>query len=376
MSDQFSGNPDRKLHEAGAKVTQFRRFRPTGQIEWFADLKPSLDNADFVERLLTDGALSVVFGESNSGKTFFALDLALHVAAGLAWQGRRVEQGCVLYFALEAAGSIRNRVVAWRQHHAPDQRVAFGLVPGGLDLVTSDAEALGAIATIRQAAEAAGLPVKLVVVDTLSRAMAGGNENAPEDMGKLVKHVDQIRLATGAHVMLVHHAGKDQARGARGHSLLRAAVDTEIEVTGGEDGHAARVTKQRDLVGGDRFAFALEEVIIGADRRGADVTTCVVEPVNAPEPQAKRRNLTVDQTRALDLLTDLIRQKGELGHEGVPRDCRSVPENDWRTCFFDKAKPAAPYNTKRMAFTRASDALVGRRLVGMGSGRVWLGGAL
>ena len=30
--------------------------------------------------------------------------------------------------------------------------------------------------------------------------------------------------------MLVHHTGKDTAKGARGHSLLRAATDTEIEV--------------------------------------------------------------------------------------------------------------------------------------------------
>ncbi len=49
-------------------------------------------------------------------------------------------------------------------------------------------------------------------------------------MGALVRCMDLIRQETGACVLFVHHSGKDAAKGARGHSLLRAAIDTEIEV--------------------------------------------------------------------------------------------------------------------------------------------------
>ena len=41
-----------------------------------------------------------------------------------------------------------------------------------------------------------------------------------------------FRNATGAHLLIVHHTGKDETRGARGHTSLRAATDTEIEITG------------------------------------------------------------------------------------------------------------------------------------------------
>jgi RecA-family ATPase len=51
--------------------------------------------------------------------------------------------------------------------------------------------------------------------------MAGGNENAPDDMGALVRNIDRLRAETGAAVLLVHHTGKDTSRGARGHSLAR-----------------------------------------------------------------------------------------------------------------------------------------------------------
>ena len=71
----------------------------------------------------------------------------------------------------------------------------------------------------------------LVVIDTLARALAGGNENAPEDMGALIGNAKRIQEATGAAVLFVHHSGKDTSRGSRGHSSLKGAADLEIEVT-------------------------------------------------------------------------------------------------------------------------------------------------
>ena len=64
----------------------------------------------------------------------------------------------------------------------------------------------------------------------MSRALAGGNENAPDDMGAFVTNIDKIRHALNTHLCIVHHSGKDRARGARGHSLLRAGTDAELEV--------------------------------------------------------------------------------------------------------------------------------------------------
>ena len=81
--------------------------------------------------------------------------------------------------------------------------------------------------------------VALVVVDTLARAMTG-NENPPDDMGKFVAACGRIREACEGHVLIVHHSGKDLAKGARGHSSLRAATDVELEVTNGQDGGCVR----------------------------------------------------------------------------------------------------------------------------------------
>ena len=88
-------------------------------------------------------------------------------------------------------------------------------------------------------------------------------------MGQLVVHADAIRKETGAHVLFVHHSGKDQARGARGHSSLRAATDTEIEVVRDNDAtiSSAKVTKQREFEGGQQWHFKLHHVELGMNKR-------------------------------------------------------------------------------------------------------------
>lgn len=252
---------------------------PALPLLYYADIVPALDAADFVERLLIDGAMTVVYGDSNTGKTFFVLDLALHVSAGLPWRGREVERRGVLYLALEGSHGIRNRVAAFKLANVANEAdLAFAVVPVPLNLRAADGDTLRVIEAAKAAAERLTVPVGLVVVDTLSRAMAGGNENAPEDMTAFIAQVDLIRQALPAHLIVVHHCGKDAARGARGHSSLRAATDTEIEVSRDHLARTslARVTKQRDLELGDEFAFRLHPVELGKDRRGRVVTSCVV----------------------------------------------------------------------------------------------------
>jgi hypothetical protein len=246
---------------------------------WFNDAEPSLDASDFVEGLLTTGSMSVVYGPSNCGKTFFVVDMALHVAWGRDWRGRAVDRGAIVYLSLEGAQGIRNRLAAFRRHHnLAGTELPFVAMPKPVNLLDSDADVLAVIELVNHVAATTELPVSMVIIDTLSRAMAGGNENSPEDMTALIGNCDSIRHATGSHVCIVHHSGKDEARGARGHSSLRAATDTEIEIKRDPEMtfSSVRVVKQRDLEAGEPFGFTLQSVALGTNRRGKDVTSCVV----------------------------------------------------------------------------------------------------
>jgi RecA-family ATPase len=293
--------------------------QPGIQIIRFADVEAVLDTADLVENLLSDGGMSVVYGQSNSGKTFWATDLCLHIACGWEWCGRAVERKGVVYCAMEGGHGIRNRIAAFKTEYGlAGQNVPFGIVPVSLNMLDSaDPQAL--VDAITAEAEAIGFPIGMIVVDTVARAIAGGNENAPDDMGLLIRHGDLIREATASHLMWIHHSGKDEAKGARGHSSLRAATDTEIEITASEGARVARVTKQREYECSGEFAFGLKVIELGQNQRGKTITSCVVEygDKHTPGGVPVRRRLKGHTKRALEVLADLVATSGQEGRAGA-----------------------------------------------------------
>lgn len=99
-----------------------------------SDIKPALTSNYMVKGWLDRNCLSMVYGPSNAGKTFVALDLAMHVAAGLPWRGLRVNGGPVLYIATEGGAGIRNRLAAIKLDRPEMASAPFTLLPIGLDL--------------------------------------------------------------------------------------------------------------------------------------------------------------------------------------------------------------------------------------------------
>jgi len=300
--------------------------RPDG-LEWFDDVEPVLADGYLVKGLLAKGAMSVVYGPSNSGKTFFALDLAYNIAIGSAWRGMRVSPAAVLYLAAEGGRGVANRIAALKASHGVCD-VPLALKRAGLDLLhdQADLQHIVDLAAMVQA-KAPSLPL-LIAIDTLSRVMAGGDENSAADMTALIRNIDAIRETTGAHIMLVHHTGKDTARGARGHSSLRAATDTEIEVGNTDGVRAAVVTKQRDYSGGETFAFTLKSVSLGTDQDGDEVTSCVIEAQDGEEYAAQKsmsKGLGGNQKIVADTFDQMLAEgmgKPNPGGVGMPESGR------------------------------------------------------
>ena len=282
--------------------------KPDLPFVWFSDARPNLEANDFVEGMLTTGSMSVIYGPSNCGKTFFVIDLALHVAWGRTWRGRIVDQGAVVYLSLEGAQGVQNRMNAFALHHNCGP-LPFVAMPKPVNLLNNDADIEAVIWLVQYVAAKTGLPVRMIIIDTLSRAMAGGNENSSEDMTALIGNCDKIRAATDAHVCIVHHSGKDEARGARGHSSLRAATDTEIEIKRDPEvtRSMVRVAKQRDLEACDPFAFALKAVQLGENRRGKPVTSCVVLEPDETVELSRSEALSKQEQQAFDAFLELAK---------------------------------------------------------------------
>jgi hypothetical protein len=340
----------------------------------FDEIELRLDGNYFVKGVLGEGQMSVVYGESGGGKTFFALDLALHVAAGMEWRGRRVRQGGVVYVAAEGGYGISNRVVAFKRRHDLSGKVPFAAVPCSVDLLNPGADTGPLIDLVKVAAERFGMPVKLVVVDTLSRAMAGGNENAPNDMGAYVMNIDRIREVTGAHVMNVHHSGKDTAKGARGHSLLRAATDTEIEVSrdSGTRVVTARVTKQKEMPTEGEFPFKFDGVELGQDEDGDLVTSCVVTHEGDVTGQAQPK-VTGKALLGFRKLADCINTLGIAlpPSRYIPPHVTGVTLDQWRKHLLSASIISRDGNP-RQEFKRIKEKLQEEGLIAIWEDHVWM----
>jgi energy-coupling factor transporter ATP-binding protein EcfA2 len=249
------------------------RFTPISVAEFASRPPPSW----VIKGVIPKAELVVLYGESGSGKSFMALQLAGAISRGVEWRGRRVKQGRVVYIAAEGAGGFRHRCVAYAQAEGIELAdLPLDIIADAPNLLLKD-DALAVAKGIGKA--------DVVFVDTWAQVTPGGNENAGEDMGRALSHCKGIKRATGAVVVLVHHSGKDASKGARGWSGLRAAADAELEVVRSPAGRLMRIAKQKDGVDDLEWGFALETVQLGVDEDLDPITSCVV--VDAQVPSAK-----------------------------------------------------------------------------------------
>jgi hypothetical protein len=197
-----------------------------------ADEMQQLPRPDYlVHGILPKKSFSIVFGPPEAGKSFLALDISLCIATGFRWLGREVLQGPVVYIAGEGAEGFGPRIAAWRQHRSCRMRPLIYFERNAVSLL-QPGEAERLINDIRREI---GEDPSLVVLDTLSRCVAGADENSQGEMSTFVANVDKIREATGAAVMALHHPNVSGER-ERGSTVLRGAADMMLSVKKDDDG--------------------------------------------------------------------------------------------------------------------------------------------
>lgn len=337
-----------------------------------------------VLRVIPSRGLIVVWGASGSGKTFVVLDMSAAIARGMPWGGRRTKRGAVAYIAAE--GQLRDRVDAYLQRNGLPESELFGLrvLDSAVNLVDPTADIGPLIASLRALADETG-GLAAVVIDTLNRVMPGGDENSSEDMGMVIAAAKRIESEIGCAVIFIHHSGKDESRGSRGHSSLKAAADAEISVRRNGEIRTVTAEKVRDGADGEiLMTFRLATVDLGPmtdfdpdaepdERR----SSCVVEPSEAVQLPANTRLSDTDEL-ALRVLREMCAETADrteatsLHPAGRPR----VAIDDWRERFRRKRgvdmSDAKAREASLKAFQRAVDKLNRLRTVGVYEKRVWL----
>lgn len=294
--------------------------------EWVGDVEPVIDGFWLIEDWLPKTGIAAIYGHPGSGKSFFALHMAAHVADGRVWDGRHVERGLVVYVVAEGKTGFKNRVCAMRASGELSSDAPFMLIPTPIDLQSSDGDAAKLAATIRAAARRVGMDLGMVVIDTLSKTFGAGKENT-DDMVSYINNCQRIASEFDCLTVVVHHRPKDsESRDLRGHSSLRGNIDTAILVEAG-DVKTATTLKQKDGEDNQRVRFSLERVVIGTDKRGKEVSTCLtkliggdVQSTSLPLIERKKRDLKGVKRAALAAIEEVIAKHGSEPPADIPAD--------------------------------------------------------
>lgn len=228
-----------------------------------------------VKTLLNMNSVAWLIGAPGSKKSFVALDMAAHVAAGRPWQGLRVRQGRVVLIVAEGAGGIGGRLKAWELEHGPISDDVY-VLPRPVQSGNPAAWAVLVEACRRLA------PV-LVVADTQARVTVGLEENSATDMGVFVDALGAIQQATGGCVLPIHHTGRN-GQDARGSSALDGAQDSELKVVATDEALRGelRVEKQKDLPSeGSVLPLTFRVHVVGVDEDGKPVTSLALSAPDA-----------------------------------------------------------------------------------------------
>jgi hypothetical protein len=284
-------------------------------LEMWDAIKFEIDEEYLIDGVVPAQGVGLLYGASQTFKSFIAIDLALCVERGEPWAGRATERKPIAYIAAEGAGGIRKRREGYvRTGRAPAKGVQFALIAAAPNLgtATGDCERLGATII------AAGIKPGLIVIDTVAKAIGGADENG-SGMGQFLLNAERLAAQFACFVLCVHHTGHDQDKKdrPRGWSGLPAALDMQMlaERNPGEMCATVTLQKLKDEPSGVRLEARLERVALGVSKTGREVSTLIVADISETDaPAAIARNApAVPRAKRLlrEMLTQALDEAGE-----------------------------------------------------------------
>jgi len=265
-----------------------------------------LPNHWIIKGIIEVGSFSMIYGDSGTYKTFFAIAMAASIGLGRDFYGHRAKRGAIYYLAAEGCAGLTRRFRGWGQENAV-------LFDAPIYRYTTPPDLLNAATVLLNALEDAiemesALPL-LVIIDTWHRALNGDDSDTASASAGLAV-LDKIRAKfPGLAVLIIHHTGhanKDRARGA---SLIHAACDSEfrLEKSGGKIIFINTKNKEAGLL--PPLAFKPRKVNLiaddGSDMRDEDgeiETSIVLDKVeHTPPPVVEAKG--INQERVLEILS-------------------------------------------------------------------------
>lgn len=266
-----------------------------------------------IDGILARGGICAIWGPPGGFKTTLVADMLVSIATGQDWFSHPVRhRGASLYVGAEDVAGFKVRLAAKKRAAGLSLSAVVGVYtfPEAIDL-RDPVSVSGFIRFV----QAQGGAFVLVVVDTYAAATPGAVENSSEDTTAAMAAAQRIREALNVTVLLIHHSNAAGTR-ERGHSAMRGAVDTMIQLNPVDD---------------------VVHVVCDKQRNGSPFSTLTLKPVPAPEGGLVLRlaadvlpstELTTLQVQVLDALRDIAGRDGAT-KTSWRQACASISERSF-----------------------------------------------
>lgn len=372
MSNRDAGPRDRLTLSGGSASGRHER----GGFRFVAVGDLDLSPPEFlVQDLIETDSLGVIFGEPGCGKSFLAVDLACSVATGIAFHGREVKAGPVLYIAGEGHHGLVRRFKAWEElYHAPLQNSPLFKSTCSAQFLDGES-ATQVLDQARSLAATHGTP-SLVIVDTLARNYGPGDENSTADMSRFVAAMDRLRDQLGCVVLIVHHSGHQEKERGRGSTALKAAADAEFVVVKEGDTIDVRCTKMKDADTPPDLRFQLTDVDLLGDVPMKSAALVAVDNGGAVSRKGKpQKPLSATNQSYWEGILDFFAGEGRTEMASPKRgmskmrcaDIDDVRDHCWRCNGVMQNT-----STDRSQWKRCLDELRARKKIGTHERKIWI----
>lgn len=309
-----------------------------------------------IDGLFPSAALTMLYGPSQTFKSFVALDMAACIATGKEYAGHDIgDPGAVVYIAAEGGGGMRKRLRAWEQYNGI-RALGVRILP--MPVVMDNAEDRRLLRlSIEEMRKRLGESLKLIVVDTLSQT-AEGDDNSNRDMATYIRGCAELKDHFGCTVAFVHHTGKSD-KSPRGAYSLQANLDAWYEITSDAPGFTSLnpgKLKDDELPGAKRFRLEPVELDGFADYKGRALTSLVPRPLGLMEECDLLSSLSPREEIFMDAL------EAQTNSGGHPACDRTTLRDDYVEAL-TKAEPGITTGGARKAFTRALESCGKRGLI-------------
>jgi hypothetical protein len=222
------------------------------------------DPVFLIDKMVIENSLGFIYGAPASGKSFIALGMGMTLATGQTkWWGKDVNgSGAVIMISSEGTADMKNRLAAWRRALHVDAPSQFHLIRQTINFMDAgDRDKLHR--TVSTIVDKIGSNPIMVIVDTLSRAMAGTDENDQAAASMMVQACDGIREIWKTTVLCVHHTSR--MGNMRGSTVFEGAADFIYGVEKEQGAQSGTITAKKIKAAEDGWVmgFNLRKISVG-----------------------------------------------------------------------------------------------------------------